>query len=149
MDTKNMIKVCSRCNLKLPLECFRRDGSTDDGYTHRCSNCLEITKAKGGAMYITDKNAIINTQGLRWAIRIDKVPFQQNPMYLIEVQYKGSSRQIEYKDPAARDEMFDKLVAALTKSGPPPRTPPRTWGDPGRVRVTYPLSPSPTPLEQP
>lgn len=39
MDTTNL-KQCTNCNQWLPLEFFKRNGQTEDGYTHRCNDCL-------------------------------------------------------------------------------------------------------------
>lgn len=68
-------------------------------------------------MYIADELLIVNMMGIRWVTKIDGVYIEKTGAthkYYLEIQYKGSSRQIGYKDQAARDNMFDRISTALT-----------------------------------
>ena len=40
------VKICSRCEQRLPIECFNMDRSASDGYTSNCSNCNKLIKAE-------------------------------------------------------------------------------------------------------
>ncbi len=61
--------------------------------------------------FVSDNTAIINTQGLRAAIK----EYWSNDLYSITLEYKGRTVRIPYKNKNERDATFYKLCAAVNE----------------------------------
>jgi hypothetical protein len=62
--------------------------------------------------YISDEQVIINLQGLRWCKKSD-AQYINYVHYGLEWDYKGGHGTHTYNDKEKRDEMFNRLRAAL------------------------------------
>ena len=68
-------------------------------------------------MIVADNYTIINTQGIRYAEKVDQV-FLNSYRYSLRVQYKGSELNYIYPTSAERDAQFDRLAVAMQKGKP-------------------------------
>lgn len=66
-------------------------------------------------MFISDDKIIFNLQGLRWIAAGERVSYTSNKIqYDLELQYKGSTKTVIYKDKSKRDEIYKLAVEKLT-----------------------------------
>lgn len=66
-------------------------------------------------MFVSDDKIIFNLQGLRWIAAGERTSYSENkPQYDLELQYKGSTKVVIYKDKSKRDEIYKLAVEKLT-----------------------------------
>lgn len=69
--------------------------------------------------FVSDDQVIINIQGLRYVSKKDTHYSKNENYYHLNWNFKGASGEHIYGNIAARDAMFDKLVAAITERDKP------------------------------
>lgn len=67
------------------------------------------------ALYVSDTECIIALPGIRTVTKSDTTYSDRTNFYL-EVEYRGSKKQVHYKDGETRDDMYNKIRLALTPS---------------------------------
>ena len=65
--------------------------------------------------YIGDDMVLLCLTGLRFIKKEDGWQHAEPQRFFLKWNYKGVDGQAEYKDEKARDAMYDKVLAALTK----------------------------------
>ena len=65
-----------------------------------------------GQKFIGDSQVVLKLDGLRWVQKRNSSSFGY---YYLDWEYKGGKGTADYKEEQERDEMYDKLLAALTE----------------------------------
>ena len=63
-------------------------------------------------MYVADERIAFNLQGLRYVQKSDR-SYSGEETFRLELQYKGSSTTVSYKDKAVRDSIYELAVEKL------------------------------------